>query len=107
MDHAFERALSHKFHLRFVIWCGIDGKFIAQILEREFQARSEFSRVGNRVGQIREKRCHLHRRFKVAFAVAGKQPPGICEHFVIAQAGKHIQDFSLWRQGVADAVGCK
>jgi hypothetical protein len=51
-----------------------------------------------------KKRGHLRRRFKVAFAIAGKQASGIGEHAVMAQTGENIQDFALCRRSVGNAI---
>ena len=59
VNHAIERALAKEFHLRFVIWSGIDGKFVTEILERELQARSKFRGVGDGFRKIRKKCAHL------------------------------------------------
>ena len=105
MDHAFARPIAQKVHLRLLIWSGIVGEFVAEIFQRELQARGQLRGIGDGFWKIRKKRAHLQRRFQVAFAVAGKKAAGIREHAMMAQACEDIQNFALRGQRVTNAIG--
>src|SRR5262245_11104523 len=102
--HPFHRAQTQEFHLRFVVWSGIDRELITEILERELQTGSELCGVGNRFGQIHKKGGHLHGRFQIAFAVAGKKAACIGEDAMMSQAGENIQNLALSGQCMANTV---
>ena len=56
---AFLGALAQERHLRFAVGHGIAREFVAEVGQRELQARGDFARVGDGFGQIGEEARHL------------------------------------------------
>ena len=102
---AFPRALVQERIHGFAFGHGIARKFVAEIVEREFEARRKFERVGDGFGQVGEELLHFLRGFQVAFGVAGEQASGGGERAVMANRGEGITQFAGLGGGVADAVG--
>ena len=84
---------------------GIAGKFVAEIVEGEFEAGRKFEGIGERFGQIGEKLLHLLRRFQMTLGVARQQASGSRERAVMADGGECVTEFAIFGGGVADAIG--
>ena len=69
---SFPRALAQERVHGLAFGHGIAREFVAEIVEREFQARGKFERVGDGFGQIGEELLHFLRGFQKAFGVAGR-----------------------------------
>ena len=73
---AFIHALAQEATSGFALRHGVARKLVAQIGQRELQARGNFQRVGDGLGQIGEQARHFGGRFDVALGVALQQPAG-------------------------------
>ena len=83
----------------------IARKFVAQIRQREFQARRNLTGVRDGFRQIGEQPRHLRAGLDIALRIGREQPSGGFERHLFAHAGEHIQHFPLPRSGVANAIG--
>ncbi len=102
---SFPRALAQKRIHGLAFGDGIARKFVAQIVEREFQASGKFARVGDGFGIVGEKLLHLLRRSQEAFGIARKQASSGRQRAMVADGGEGIAKLPPLRNGVADAVG--
>jgi hypothetical protein len=101
----FPGALAQERVHSFAFGYGIAGKLVAEIVEREFEARGKFERVGDGFGQVGEKLLHLLRGFHVTLGVAGQQSSRCGQRAVMADGGECVAKFAIFRGGVVDAVG--
>ena len=102
---AFVHARAQKAGHGFARGHGIARKFVTETVEREFQTRRDFERIGQRLGQVGEQAHHFRWSFDVAFGIALEQAAGAGKRHMIADAGEHIQQLALGWRGVGGAVG--
>ena len=102
---AFVHARAQKAGHGFALGHGIARKFVAQTVEREFQARGDFECSVERLGQVGEQARHFRRSFDVAFGIAFEQAAGGGERHMVADAGEHVQQLALGGRRVSGAVG--
>ena len=81
------------------------GELVAEIGEREAEARRDGLGVGDGFGDVGEELRHFRRAFEMAFGVAREQAAGFGERGFVMQAGEDVEDFALGFRRVADAVG--
>ena len=86
---------------------GIARELIAEIVQRECEARRQLQRVRDGLRQIGKQLQHLLRRLDVALAVARQQTSGSIERAMVANAGEDIQNLALLRLGVLRALRCQ
>ncbi len=86
---------------------GVRGKLVAQIAERELQARRQVLRVGDGLGQIGEELAHLRGALEMALGIFGEQLAGFKNSGLVAHAGEGVEQVALVFHGVRDAVGCE
>ena len=84
---------------------GIARELVAQVGERELQARRERFGVGDGFGEVGEKLGHLGGGLQAALGVARQQAPGGGQGAVVVEAGEDVENFAAIRGGVGDAVG--
>ena len=84
---------------------GIFRELVAEIFERELQARGDGLRVGNGLGDIGEKRRHFVRAFQLPLGIARQQAACPVERGLVVEAGKDIQHLPLRFGRVTTAVG--
>src|SRR6266566_1766385 len=101
------RAFSEERIYRFAGGNRVSRKFIAKVRQRVSQPCRKFARVRNRLRQIGKQPSHLRRRAKVTLIVSLQKPSRRFELAVVANAGKHIEDFAVLEMSVTHSVGRK
>src|SRR5271165_145144 len=92
ISSALQRACSQKRVHRFIVGYRVPRKFVAELVQGEFETRRKFDRVGGGFRQVGKEPQHLLRRFEIALAVAGQQASGGIKRAMVTNAGKSIQN---------------
>src|SRR5262249_13233123 len=82
----------------------ITWKFVAEIGQREIQARGEFGGVGDRVGDIGEQPRHLRRRLPPQPRRSLAPTARFGDFDLVPDAGQDIEQLALIRVGVSRRV---
>ena len=87
-DALFDALVKEAVH-GFAVGDGVVGKFVAEVVEREFQALAHDARVGEGLGNVAEERGHLARRAQRPHGIAREQAAGLVERSVMADGREH------------------
>ena len=101
---ALIHALAEEADLGFALRHGVARKFVAQIGQREFEARRNFERAADGLRQVREQARHFGGRLDVALRIAFEQPAGLRKRRFVADAGEHVEQFALRGSRVGHSV---
>ena len=80
-------------------------KFVAQIGQREFEARRNFESAADGLRQIGEQAPHFLGRLDVALGIAFQQPARRAKRHLVAHAGENVEQFAPIRRGVGHTIG--
>ena len=83
----------------------IVGKLIAEIGQREAEARRNDLRVGDGFRNVGEKLRHFRGALEMALGIAREQAARFGQRGLVMQAGEDVEHFALRFRRVADAVG--
>ncbi len=99
------REFAQQAHLRLPFGDGVSRELVSKVCQRKIQTLGDFVRVGDRLGEIREKPRHFGVRLDVALAVAFQQTARGGQRDFVADAGEDVQQFALRRDGIGGIVG--
>ena len=99
------REFAQQAHLRLTFGDGVSRELVSEVGQRKIQTLGDFVRVGDGLGEIREKPRHFGVRLDVALAVAFQQTASGGQRDFVADAGEDVQQFALRRDGIGGIVG--
>ena len=79
-------------------------KFVAEIVEREFEPAAHDACVRNRLRYVMKQRRHLACRPQSPRSIERQQPPCLVEWRVVPNAGQYIQKLAVLLRRVADST---
>ena len=78
---------------------GYLGKFVAQIGQREIEARRQLDGFRDGLGNVGEQLLHPLRRFQIALGIARQQLARRHHGGLVADRGEHVEQFAFLRSG--------
>ncbi len=83
----------------------LDRIFVAQLVEREADARGDLDAARDGFGMIAEQPRHLGRRFQMPLGIGEQAEPGLVERHMLADAGEHVLERPALGRVVVHVVG--